>query len=214
MKITKLGHCCLLIETGEKRILTDPGAYSIDKHTGLTNIDFVLYTHDHVDHFHLDSLKALIKDNLQMQIYANSSVGELLVSDGIAHFVVQDGESLEIGGVALQGIGTEHAVIHQSLPTPANTGFFIDNRLWYPGDAFTNPQREVEILALPVAGPWMRISEAIDYAMQLKPMVCFPVHDGMLVPDRLGPVHFLPEKILGVSGIQFIPMVAGSSKEF
>jgi L-ascorbate metabolism protein UlaG (beta-lactamase superfamily) len=28
IKVTKLGHCCLLIETGGLRILTDPGSYS------------------------------------------------------------------------------------------------------------------------------------------------------------------------------------------
>jgi len=214
MKITKLGHCCLLIETGGKRILTDPGAYSIEAQTGLVGIDFVLFTHDHADHFHLDSLKALIKNNLQMQIYANTSVGELLAKEGIAHFVVRNGENIEIGGVALQGIGTEHAVIYPSLPTPANTGFFIDNRLWYPGDAFTDPKRTIEIMALPVAGPWMRIDEAIDYALQMRPKMCFPVHDGMLQPDRLGPVHALPEKLLDAEGIQFFPMVAGDIREF
>jgi L-ascorbate metabolism protein UlaG (beta-lactamase superfamily) len=214
MRITKLGHCCLLIETKGKRILTDPGAYSIKVHLSLTNIDFVLFTHDHADHFHLESLKGLLVANPQMQIYANTSVGELLDKEGIEHTVVQDGGDFDVGGVALQGIGMEHAVIHSSMPTPANTGFFVDEKLWYPGDAFTDPKRPVDILALPVAGPWMQLSDGIDYALRLKPRACFPVHDGMLRPDRMGPVHVLTEKVLGENGIEFIPMVEGSVHEF
>ena len=48
------------------------------------------------------------------------------------------------------------------------TGYMINN-LCYPGDAFTNPNMPIDILALPVAGPWMRIKDAINYALTLKP---------------------------------------------
>ena len=58
MKITKFGHCCLLIEENGVRILTDPGTYSTQQ-SEVKNIDFVLITHEHADHFHIDSLKAL-----------------------------------------------------------------------------------------------------------------------------------------------------------
>ena len=62
--------------------------------------------------------------------------------------------------------------------------------------------KPVEILALPVAGPWMKIADAIEYAKLIKPKVCFPVHDGQL--RFLGPVHKLPETILPPLGIKFI----------
>ena len=38
MNITKLGHCCLLIEEKGLRILTDPGAYSTGQNE-IKNID-------------------------------------------------------------------------------------------------------------------------------------------------------------------------------
>lgn len=210
MKITKLGHCCLLIETKDKRILTDPGSYTIADHSKLIGIDFVLFTHEHSDHFHLESLKEILKNNPQLQIFANTSVSTELQNAGLNYTTVNDGDTLEIGGIALSGIGTQHAAFHSSLPTFSNTGFFIDNRLWYPGDAFTNPQREVEILALPVAGPWMKISEAIDYALTLKSKFAFPVHDGL----RYGATHKFPGEVLPQHGIEFIPMVEGDSHEF
>ena len=62
----------------------------------------------------------------------------------------------------------------------------------------------MEILALPVAGPWLKISDAINYAKEIKPKICFPVHDGML--KFLGPVHMLPEKVLTPLDIKFITL--------
>ena len=40
MKITKFGHCCLLIEENGVRILTDPGTYSTQQ-SEVKYIDFV-----------------------------------------------------------------------------------------------------------------------------------------------------------------------------
>ena len=221
MKITKLGHCCLLIETKAKRILTDPGSYTVEAHSKLENIDYILFTHEHADHYHVESLKVLLHRNPQAAVYANSSVSELLTKEGIKHTLVSHGELVllgevsatateSVGAVALLGIGEKHAEMHSSVPLSSNLGFFIDGRLWYPGDAFTNPERSVEILALPVSGPWMKIGEAIDYALLLKPKIAFPVHDGL----RFGTAHVLPAKILPSADIEFVAMVEGDSREF
>lgn len=210
MKITKLGHCCLLIETKGKRILTDPGSYTITAHSQLKDIDYILFTHEHQDHYHLDSLKAILKNNPRIVVYTNSSVDELLNKEGLAHIRVDHNESITIEGIDLTGIGEKHARMHSSIPLSSNMGFFIDGRLWYPGDAFTDPRRKVEILALPVSGPWMKISEAIDYALSIKPKIAFPVHDG----TRFGSAHVLPGKILPDNGIEFVVMAEGDSKQF
>mgnify|MGYP001618355212 CR=1 FL=1 len=210
MKITKLGHCCLLIETKGKRILTDPGSYTVEAHSKLENIDYILFTHEHHDHYHLESLKVILENNYQVLVYVNNSVSELLEKEGVAHKKVSHGETITLGEIVVVGIGEKHAEMHSSIPLSSNMGFFIDDRLWYPGDAFTDPKREVEILALPVSGPWMKISEAIDYALALKPKVAFPVHDGL----RFGTAHNLPAKVLPANNIEFVTMVEGDNKDF
>lgn len=210
MKITKLGHCCLLIETKGKRILTDPGSYTVEAHSKLKDIDYILFTHEHQDHYHVESLKIILENNPEAIIYSNSSVSELLDKEGVQHILVKNEDSISLGEISVSGIGEKHAQMHSSIPLSSNIGFFIDGRLWYPGDAFTDPKRKVEILALPVSGPWMKISEAIDYALLLKPKVAFPVHDG----TRFGSAHALPSKILPVEGIEFTPMIEGDTKEF
>lgn len=210
MKITKLGHCCLLIETKDKRILTDPGTFTIQAHEKLEGIDCILFTHEHSDHYHLDSLKVLLGKNPNALVYANTSVGTLLEESDIPHMVIHDGETMKLGEIVIRGIGTEHAILHASLPRSANTGYFIDGKCFYPGDAFIDPQERVDTLALPVSGPWMKISEAIDYALHMKPRIAFPVHDAI----RFGSAHALPLRILPEHGIEFVPMAEGDTHEF
>ncbi len=210
MKITKLGHCCLLIETKGVRILTDPGSYSVLEHSMLSAIDFCLFTHEHQDHYHLESLRELMIKNPDLVIICNDSVSSLLLAENIDHIKISHLETKQIRNVSLLVFGETHAQMHSSIPLSLNTGFLIDNRLWYPGDAFTDPQRPVEILALPVSGPWMKIGDAIDYALHLKPKVAFPVHDG----TRFGSAHTLPKLLLEKDGIEFRIMTEGSVEEF
>ncbi len=151
-----------------------------------------------------------MKRNPNAQVYSNNSAGELLSKENIKHAVIKNGEVIFLGEISLLGIGERHAMLHSSIPLSDNIGFFIDDRLWYPGDSFTNPEKPVEILALPVAGPWMKIAEAIDYALLLKPKVAFPVHDGVRIPT----LHALPHRVLTSHRVAFIPMVEGETKEF
>ncbi|MBP6921352.1 MBL fold metallo-hydrolase [Candidatus Gracilibacteria bacterium] len=210
MKITKLGHCCLLIETRGKRLLTDPGCFTTDAHSSLENIDAILFTHEHADHYHLDSLKILLENNPKVTIFANTSVAELLDKENIKHTTIQDGQTVDFCGIILTGYGVQHESQHSTWPLSSNTGFFIDDELFYPGDALTDPQRPINILALPVAGGWVATHEFIDYALKLKPRIAFPVHDHI----RFMSSHMLPAKILPENGIEFIPMKEGDSHEF
>lgn len=211
MKITKFGHCCLLIEESGARILTDPGTHSTGQ-DNVKNIDIVLITHEHADHLHIDSLKTVLQNNPQAKIITNKGVGTLLEKEGIPFSVLEDGQSSTEKGVLIEGFGKDHALMHSSIPPIQNTGYFIANRLFYPGDAFTDPGKQVEILALPVAGPWMKLPEAIDYALELKPKTCFPVHDGILKSP--GSTHRIPPQVLEPKGIKFTVLEIDKEYEF
>ena len=204
----------MLIETGPSnkriKVLTDPGIFSIEQHDKISHVDIVLITHEHADHFHIESLKALLTRAPEAMVIANSSVAELLAKEGITHHVMKHGDTLDAKGVHLEGIGSEHAIIHPSLPKMANTGFFIDDKLFYPGDALTDPKKPVQILALPVAGPWLKVSEAIDYALALKPRIAFPVHDGIVPKGFMYPIF---EGVLGKNGVEFFKLEAGMDFE-
>jgi L-ascorbate metabolism protein UlaG (beta-lactamase superfamily) len=211
MRITKLGHCCLLIEDQGKVIMTDPGAWTTAQNE-ITGVDFVLITHEHPDHFHVESLKKVLVNNPQATVVTNSRVRDLLVEQNIPVIVLEHEQQKDLAGINVAGFGSQHALIYSALPRVVNTGYFIQNRFFYPGDAFTIPGVPVEIAAMPMIGPWMKLAEAIDWAKELKPRVCIPVHDGMLQPREW--IYGLPSKILPEAGIQFNPLELGKTKDY
>ncbi len=210
MKIKKLGHCCLLIDTDTARILTDPGTYSTGQNE-ITGINIVLITHEHQDHFHIDSLKKVLANNPTAKVITNASVGKLLTEAAIEFELVSDGGTNDAHGATIEAYGHKHAVIYKMFGQVENTGFFIDGKLFYPGDAFTDPGRPVDILALPVAGPWMKIGEAVEYAAEVRPRIAIPVHDGIMKTP--GFMYGMLESILTSEGVTFVPMFEHDEKE-
>ena len=102
--------------------------------------------------------------------------------------------------------------MHSSIPPIANVGYFIANKLFYPGDALTNPKKPVEVLALPITAPWTKLDEVIDYSLAVKPNICFPVHDGNLKSP--GPFYRIPPTVLEPRGIKFIAPEINKEYEF
>lgn len=176
------------------------------------DIDVVLITHEHADHFHTESVQAVMKNNPGAVVITNTAVGALLEKLGVKFLKVEHGGHFIQGDVRFEGFGNEHAAFHPSIPNVQNTGYFIGDRLFYPGDAFTVPGRPVDVLALPVAGPWMKFSEAVDYAVATKAKKAFPVHEGIMkspafIIQRMG-------MVLEKFGVAFTPLGEGETAEF
>lgn len=213
MKVTKLGHCCLVLEVNGVKLLTDPGSFT-DSQNSMTGIDAVVITHEHGDHLHIESLKAVLAGNPTALVIGNSAVAKL-VGEQIADtqvVVVGDGQSTMVKDVKIEGFGKDHAPIYQTMGLVENTGYFIDGKFYFPGDGFYNPQRPIEVLALPVAGPWMKLSDAVDFAKAVKAKQAFGVHDAMIQPFFRGFVGnvlkiFVPET-------EYVSLADGETKEF
>ena len=62
MKISHLGHSCVLVEAAGARILIDPGDGSQAWHD-LTDLDVILVTHRHPDHVDPAHIKDLVNAN-------------------------------------------------------------------------------------------------------------------------------------------------------
>src|SRR5665213_1235684 len=157
MKITKFGHCCFVAEPKDGvRIMTDPGSFSTSQNEA-KNITAIVITHEHADHLHIDSLKEVLKNNPEAVVITNTAVGKLLDEAGIKYTKVEESQSTTIAGVVISGFGSKHAEIYGEFGQVQNTGYMIGN-LCFPGDAFVHPNIPVDILALPIAGPWMRMN--------------------------------------------------------
>lgn len=208
MKIKKLGHSCLLIEDGEGKLLTDPGNMSTlqNKVTGVT---VILISHEHADHLHTESLKQVIANNPNAEIFTNHSVGKILKKEDIRFTLLENRQKKIVSGFLIEGIGEKHAEILPDLPLVQNTGFLINEKLFFPGDSLQNPNRDIDTLALPICAPWLKMSEAIDFAIEVSPARAFPIHDGAL--KSAGVWHKLPEISLKKAGIEFIPLSNGKT---
>lgn len=180
MQLTHFGHAAVLVETDSgRRALFDPGTYAEGFET-LRDLDVILLTHAHPDHVDVERLGALRDANRDAVLVANPDAADFAGDTGDGDMLVVDDSSFEVAGVRIEPTGAVHGVIHPVLPEVANTGFILDARIWHPGDAFDAQPRPVDVLLLPVGGPWMKIAEAIDFARAVSPRVVVPIHQGGL----------------------------------
>jgi L-ascorbate metabolism protein UlaG (beta-lactamase superfamily) len=178
MLVTKLEHACVRLEKNGTTLVIDPGAFTTP--TAFDGADAVLITHEHLDHFAEDRLRAAAEADPALRIWTNRSVADALGGLGGRVHVVGHGDTFAVGDLEVEVHGEWHSVIHPDIPRVTNIGFLVDGRVFHPGDALTIPERRIDTLMLPAHAPWSKTGELIDYVRELKPGRTFSVHDGGL----------------------------------
>ncbi|RWZ78303.1 MAG: hypothetical protein EOT05_00875 [Candidatus Microsaccharimonas sossegonensis] len=177
MKLTNYEHACFAVEKDRKVIVIDPGSLTTDFVVS-HNIVAIIMTHAHSDHLDTDLISEIINKNPHAVIIGTEEVTTKL--NIYETRTVHGGDGFAIEGFDLDFYGNTHARIHKDLPKNQNVGVLIEDRVYFPGDSFTMPGKDVEILALPVAGPWMKAEEAIDFMIAVGARFTFPTHDTIL----------------------------------
>jgi L-ascorbate metabolism protein UlaG (beta-lactamase superfamily) len=176
MRLTHLGHACLLAETEGARILFDPGTMS--RFDEVRDVSMVLVTHQHPDHLDPARLGPLLAASPGARLLVDEDTAATV--PGLpAHTVVRDGDRFRVGGTRVEVIAGLHAAVYGNVPGCMNAAYLIDDgALLHPGDSFADPGRGVDVLAVPVDGPWLKLAEAVDYVRAVRPRVAVPIHEG------------------------------------
>lgn len=177
MKLTHLGHACLLVETDGARLLIDPGTMSA--FDGLQGLDGVLVTHQHPDHVDVARLEALLAANPGASLVVDPDSATAVAGLPADHVVASPGDRIAFGGTTVDVVGGLHAAVYGDVPGCTNSAYVVDEGAFvHPGDSFFVPPFAVDVLAVAVDGPWLKLSEAVDYVHRVSPRVAVPIHEG------------------------------------
>lgn len=218
MRLAHLGHAAVLVETAAARILLDPGNLSSGWHA-LTDLDAVLVTHQHPDHLDLERLPALLAANPRARLYVEPSVLELVRRGDLpalerAEALAAD-EQAVVGDVLVTAGGGRHAVIHPDLPRIGNVGYVLRSEgeptFFHPGDALDTVPAGVDVLAVPLYGPWAAMRETIDFVRAVGALEGFGVHDELLSDQGRALIR---SRVDALTSTRLVDLRSGASHEF
>jgi len=209
MKLTKYEHSCLVISKGDATLVIDPGSFTTPL-TDVSGVVAIVITHEHADHWTAEQLTRLLDRNPSARILGPAGVAAAATDFTVE--TVKGGDSVEIEPFTLRFFGEKHAVIHSSIPIVDNVGVLVDDSLYYAGDSYTVPEGvEVDTLAVPIGAPWLKIGDAMDYVLEVKPRRSFPVHDAVLSQIGKTMTQARIEAVTTQNGGDFFVLDAGES---
>lgn len=177
MKITKLEHSGCVIEKNGFKVVCDPVEFKATL-PELDNVVAIIITHKHGDHLQPEKISAIIDRNSGVRIFTteDSSV-EIPNSE-----IVQNGDVVTVGGFELKFFGDIHAPIVTGKIPCQNIGVVVDDKIINPGDSFYIPSgmTRPEVLLVPSAAPWCKVSEGMEYIKAIRPKIAVPVHNAVL----------------------------------
>ena len=206
MRLTHFGHACLLVETAGARILFDPGTLS-HGFEDLRDLTAILVTHQHDDHVDYSRLPALLTRNPDATLIADHDTAAGL-SGALA---LETGDTVTVAGVRIDAVGGKHEPVYQSIPDCTNSAYIVnDGEFYHPGDSFFVPEQRIDVLALPIGGPWLRVSDAVTFLRAVTPRVAVPMHEAALAHPAQ---HVEMVTAFGPDSTEVVPFERGETRE-
>jgi len=209
MRVTKLAHACVRLEHDGAVVVIDPGIFADPD--AAANADSVLITHEHPDHYFPEHLR-----RSTAAVFTIDAVAQRIREDAPDLVervtVVSPGESFD-PGIPARVVGELHAVIHPEMQRFHNSGYVLtagDEKLYHPGDALTAPDEAVDILCVPVSAPWLKASEAVDFARSVRAPRNLAIHDRVYSEAGLGIIDGHMNAFLPGEGLAYVRLADGA----
>lgn len=180
--ITFIGHATLMIEAGNKVIYFDPVLKSAD-FAGFPKADFILITHQHLDHFDKPSIAGISKP--ESKIIVSLACKDLIGNST----VLLNGQALPLGDYKIEAVPAYNIVNTRSdgiayHPKGSGNGYVIsfgEKRIYVAGDTEKIPEmanlKKIDVAFLPVGLPYtMTIQKVADAARSFMPGILYPYH--------------------------------------
>ena len=195
MKITMIGNCTTLIETGGMQIVTDPyfspaGRFIYERLTPptktreeLRDVDLVLISHNHWDHTDSQYLRLLSNST---PVVTPQQAKRSIESQGARNVIGTSAwETQLFGEITVTAVPASHIV-----PT---VGFVVqseEKQVYFAGDTYYRPfmkeigrRFQIDIALLPVSSDRIRLTMHEETALRavkaLSPRLVIPIHLGV-----------------------------------
>jgi len=207
MRLTKYTHACLRIERDGAVLVIDPGAFTEPE--ALDGVDAVLITHEHMDHLDAGKLADALSKRPSVTVHTHPDVAAQLTELAGAVTTVESGDSFSAAGFSVRAYGGWHAVIHPFVQRVANLGFLVEDSVYHPGDSFDVPEgAQVDTLFVPISGPWLKLSESVDFVRMVAPRRAYALHDFLL--SEVG-LKVTDANMSRLSGCDYARLAAGTT---
>lgn len=183
--IFSVKHGTVAMRIDGKWLYVDPAVEGdpVVKYSRMPKADYILFTHDHSDHFDRTALNDLSKDNTK--VFGNQAVIDIL---GYGHRM-RNGEKtmtedkVKIEAVPAYNISEEKLQFH---PQGRDNGYIINYdgfRIYVAGDLEDIPElalvEDIDVAFLPCNLPYtMTPEQCAEAAKTVMPKVLFPYHYG------------------------------------
>lgn len=201
MKITRIGHACVLLE-GNKNVLIDPfitgnpaAKLSLEQ---IPKLDYILTTHDHDDHFGPDGINLAQRDGATLV-----SIFDIAQRDDVKQSGIKT-VGMNIGGTWVQddlSVSLTPAVHSSKNGSPVGVVVKMDGKtIYHAGDtALFSDMRLIpelfgalDVAFLPIGGHFTMDEKAAARAVEiLQPQLTIPIHYNTWPPIQADPQKFV-----------------------
>jgi L-ascorbate metabolism protein UlaG (beta-lactamase superfamily) len=191
LEIYFIGHGTLMMKWKGKIIHIDPYG-KVGSYSQLPKADLIIITHEHYDHFDLDAIKRIMR---QDTIIVYTKKCEEKLKGGI---VMKNGDVKTIFDIKIEAVPAYNIVHKRETGVPFHpkgegNGYVLtfDNvRIYVAGDTENIPEmkelKNIDIAFLPMNLPYTMTPEMVkDAALMIKPKILYPYHYGDTDPKRL-----------------------------